>query len=64
MFSETAAFDEVKVLEDNMNYLLTTLDLIALDIKRADEADERVQEECCPGEPFIVFRTETTTPNS
>ena len=54
----TLEFDEKQVLEDNAAYLLSTLQLDGIDIKFSNEANEKTQEECRPGEPFIVFRTE------
>jgi leucyl-tRNA synthetase len=58
VFNQTAPFDEVKVLEENLAYLTATLELEGLDIKSADEAEAKVQEECCPLEPYVVFRQE------
>ena len=58
VFSQTLAFDESDVLNENKSYLISALDLLGLDVKFTDEADVKVQEECCPAEPFIVFREE------
>lgn len=54
----TLDFDELRVLEDNIDYLINTLALEGVDVKYSSEAAEKVQEECRPGNPFIVFRTE------
>lgn len=51
-------FDEKKVLEDNLNYLLNTLQLDGVEVKFSTEANEKTQEECKPGGPFIIFRSE------
>ena len=52
----TSEFDEKQVLEDNINYLIGTLQLDGLDVKFSTEANEKTQEECRPSDPFIVFR--------
>lgn len=31
--------------------------LIEIDIKYTDEANEKTKEECCPGAPFVNFST-------
>ncbi len=54
----TLEFDEKKVLEDNVTYLLSTLGLDGLEVQFSSEANEKTQEECRPGVPFINFRTE------
>jgi len=51
-------FDEKKVLEDNISYLMNTLQMEGIDVKFSSEANEKIQEECRPGVPFIVFRSE------
>jgi len=48
----TLDFDEAKVLEDNLDYLVNTLQLEGVDIKFAHEANEKIQEECRPGESY------------
>lgn len=48
-------FDEKNVLEENLQYLLSTLDLRDIELKYSDEATDKIKEECCPGQPFIVF---------
>lgn len=55
VFNETTAFDEVAVLRENLSYLLMTLDLEGVDILCADQAEGKIQEDCRPGEPFIVY---------
>jgi leucyl-tRNA synthetase len=62
VFEETSAFDEMQTLEENTSYLISTLDLEGLDIQYSDKAEERIQEECCPGGPYIVFRREESIP--
>ena len=52
----TSEFDEKQVLEDNINYLIGTLQLDGIDVKFSTEANEKTQEECRPSDPFIVFR--------
>jgi leucyl-tRNA synthetase len=54
----TLDFDEKAVLEENMSYLDNTLELEGIELKTTDTADDYVQEETCPGKPFIVLRTE------
>ena len=51
-------FDEYSVLEDNRDYLVSTLQLEGIDIEYSDKASEKTQEECRPGAPFIVFRVD------
>jgi leucyl-tRNA synthetase len=62
VFEETSAFDEMQTLKENTSYLISTLDLEGLDVQYLDKAEERIQEECCPGGPYIVFRTEPSIP--
>ncbi|XP_038055725.1 leucine--tRNA ligase, cytoplasmic-like [Patiria miniata] len=54
----TMEFDEKEVLETNIAYLTSTLELEGLDVKFSSEATDKIQEECCPGKPFSLFRTE------
>lgn len=61
VFENGAPFNEVEVLQLNYDYLLATLDLVHVDIKYSDEASELVQEDCCPQEPFIQYRVESST---
>lgn len=58
VFNQTAPFDELSVLNENINYLQSTLDLEDLQVKYADTAESKIQEECCPLEPYIVFRND------
>jgi len=46
------------VLEDNKDYLISTLQLEGIDVEYSDKASEKTQEECRPGAPFIVFRVD------
>lgn len=63
VFEDTAPFDEKEVLSSNTDYLLTTLDLVGIEFKYADESEARIQEDCCPQEPFIVYRVDQWTPS-
>ncbi|KPM09989.1 leucine-tRNA ligase, cytoplasmic-like protein [Sarcoptes scabiei] len=58
VLEDAAPFDEMSVLKANHDYLLSTLDLCGIDFEYSDKADQRIQEDCCPQEPFITFRTE------
>lgn len=51
-------FDERAVLLENIVYLTNSLELDQIDVAFASEADEKVKEDCCPGKPFCVFRSE------
>ncbi|XP_074068796.1 leucine--tRNA ligase, cytoplasmic isoform X2 [Macrotis lagotis] len=51
-------FDEQGVLMENIVYLTNSLELDHIDVKFAYEADDRIREDCCPGKPLTVFRTE------
>lgn len=51
-------FDERVVLMDNLVYLTNSLELEQIDILFASEGDDKVKEDCCPGKPFCVFRSE------
>ncbi|XP_062262028.1 leucine--tRNA ligase, cytoplasmic [Platichthys flesus] len=51
-------FDERAVLVENLVYLTNSLELEKIDILFASEGDDKVKEECCPGKPFSVFRSE------
>ncbi|XP_029030590.1 leucine--tRNA ligase, cytoplasmic-like [Betta splendens] len=51
-------FDERAVLIENLVYLTNSLELEQIDILFASEADDKVKEDCCPGKPFCVFRSE------
>lgn len=55
-FNLLLPFDEGKVLEENMSYLISTLDIPNITIKDVDETDDpRTIEDCCPGRPLITF---------
>ncbi|XP_068457332.1 leucine--tRNA ligase, cytoplasmic-like [Clinocottus analis] len=51
-------FDERVVLMDNLVYLTNSLELEQIDILFASEGDDKVMEDCCPGKPFCIFRSE------
>ncbi|XP_048459558.1 leucine--tRNA ligase, cytoplasmic isoform X1 [Rhincodon typus] len=55
-------FDERSVLMENIVYLTNSLELDHIDVLFATEADDKIREECCPGKPFCVFRTEPSVP--
>ena len=56
-------FDEKKVLEDNLNYLVNTLEMEGVDVKFSSEASEKIQEDCRPGNTVeienLIFQLET-----
>uniref|UniRef100_A0A8C9WVH4 Leucine--tRNA ligase, cytoplasmic n=1 Tax=Scleropages formosus TaxID=113540 RepID=A0A8C9WVH4_SCLFO len=54
-------FDEKAVLLENIVYLTNSLELDQMDVVFASEADDKIREDCCPGKPFCVFRTEADT---
>src|SRR4051812_44244320 len=62
VFEDTAPFDELTVLRSNYEYLLTTLDLCGLEFRYSDEAEARIQEDCCPQVPYIAYRVEPSLP--
>lgn len=62
IFEDTAPFDEIEVLKSNYDYLLATLDLCGIEFKYSDEADARIQEDCCPQTPYILYRVEASVP--
>lgn len=51
----TLDFNEFDVLENNKEYLQSTLGLDDIIIKYTDEALEKTREECCPGAPYMNF---------
>lgn len=53
-------FDEAAVLSENKQYLLSTLDLDAIEVKHTDSPDspEKTREECAPGQPHVNFSAE------
>uniref|UniRef100_A0A8C6QYE3 Leucine--tRNA ligase, cytoplasmic n=1 Tax=Nannospalax galili TaxID=1026970 RepID=A0A8C6QYE3_NANGA len=50
-------FDEQAVLMENIVYLTNSLEF-------ASEAEDKIREDCCPGKPLNVFRTEPGVPIS
>ncbi|XP_004854402.1 leucine--tRNA ligase, cytoplasmic isoform X2 [Heterocephalus glaber] len=57
-------FDEQAVLMENTVYLTNSLELEHIEVKFASEAEDKVREDCCPGKPLNVFRTEPGVPVS
>ncbi|XP_069892406.1 leucine--tRNA ligase, cytoplasmic [Dipodomys merriami] len=57
-------FDEQAVLIENIVYLTNSLELEHIEIKFASEAEDKIREDCCPGKPLNVFRTEPGVPIS
>lgn len=57
-------FDEQAVLTENIVYLTSSLELEHIEVKFASEAEDKVREDCCPGKPLNVFRTEPGVPVS
>lgn len=57
----TLDFDEKHVLEENVRYILNTLELDEVEVRFSDEvqAEDKVKEDCCPGQPHIVFCSDT-----
>ncbi|XP_042196020.1 leucine--tRNA ligase, cytoplasmic [Callorhinchus milii] len=55
-------FDERAVLMENIVYLTNSLELDGIDVLYASDADDKIRDECCPGKPFCVFRTEPGVP--
>ncbi|KAM5300740.1 leucine--tRNA ligase, cytoplasmic [Glossophaga mutica] len=51
-------FDEQIVLMENVVYLTNSLELEHIEVRFASEAEDKIREECCPGKPLNVFRTE------
>lgn len=52
-------FDEGGVLLENGDYFRNTLELDGLEVKYASESgDSKLEEELCPGDPRIMFRSE------
>ncbi|KAM5299815.1 leucine--tRNA ligase, cytoplasmic isoform 2-T2 [Ctenodactylus gundi] len=57
-------FDEQAVLMENIVYLTNSLELEHIEVKFASEAEDKIREDCCPGKPLNVFRTEPGVPIS
>uniref|UniRef100_F6WRZ1 leucine--tRNA ligase n=1 Tax=Monodelphis domestica TaxID=13616 RepID=F6WRZ1_MONDO len=51
-------FNEQGVLMENIVYLTNSLELDHIEVKFASEADDKIREDCCPGKPLTIFRTE------
>ncbi|CAG7727120.1 unnamed protein product [Allacma fusca] len=52
----TCQFNEVDVLEKNIEYITNSLELEGIVVRSAqDSNEEKVKEECCPGKPLISF---------
>jgi len=54
-------WDEMKVLSENLSYIQSTLGLEGVDLGLSSDLGEK-GEDCRPGEPIIVFRTEPSVP--
>ncbi len=53
----TLDFDERAVLEENAAHLASTLGLEGFEVRFSSESgNEKTQEECRPGAPYVVFR--------
>ncbi|XP_042902350.2 leucine--tRNA ligase, cytoplasmic [Parasteatoda tepidariorum] len=52
-------FDEMEILKENLDYLINTLDLEYIICKYTDEAKDSSIEDCCPGDPIIVYSYDT-----
>ncbi|KAJ7997238.1 hypothetical protein DPEC_G00226900 [Dallia pectoralis] len=57
-------FNERAVLQENIVYLTNSLELDQIDVVFPSEADDKIKEDCCPGKPFSVFRSEPGVPVS
>ncbi|CAB4003188.1 Leucine--tRNA ligase, cytoplasmic [Paramuricea clavata] len=52
----TLSFDEIKVLNENIEYLTKSLGLCSIEVKSAVEGDGKIKDECLPGKPYSVFK--------
>lgn len=50
---DEVAFDEMAVLKENIDYLLSRSNLKSLVLKYSSEGDEKVQQKCVPGRPVL-----------
>lgn len=62
--SLTLDFNEMEVLQKNIEYLENTLELdgIALTSSSHHDAPQRVKDECCPGSPYITYELKKGCP--
>jgi len=60
----TYEFDAADMLSQNIKYLKNTLGLTSITILPASEGSEKVNEECLPGKPFIVFKSPEVAQNT
>jgi len=59
----TLDFDEKALFEETISYMASTLELEGVSVAYSDSApDAKTREECCPGDPIIVFRAEPNVP--
>jgi leucyl-tRNA synthetase len=50
-----SAIDETAILKENLPYLISTLELQDIQVRPSTEGSEKLQEDCAPGKPFIIF---------
>jgi len=53
-------FDEMEILKTNLVYLTNTLELEGLQVRFStdNDAPEKVRNDCCPGQPIILYHSE------